>query len=315
MPKHFRLKGPSLEALRDKVETRYGAGARIVAAEKVTNPGIAGLFAANRFEVTVEVAEPVALASAASTTSAPGPVPAHSGLHRLAIAALLEQADASELRLHGGAGTVPSGPAAAVSAVAPVSTARPDFAGLLEQLGNEYGSPPPAVDRSGHAKVREPVKAPALLAGAGDLVLLLGLGDDALGPALEMSMAAGGCDVRTAGSVTACGHLHVADRHSATAARAAAVASGQTVLLAFGLGRPRDVTGHETLISSLGADQVWAVADARRKPEDTEAWLRALRDIVPVDALAVVGSGDTLSPGSVDALGLPVGWQDGRKVH
>jgi hypothetical protein len=317
MPKQFRLKGASLQAIREKAEAQYGAGARIVAAEKVTNPGIAGLFAANRFEATVEVPDSVPAAPVESTAAAPGLVPAHPGLHRPAIAALLEQADASELHLHGGgaAASLAAGPAAPGNAAVPVSTARPDFAGLLEQLGNEYGSLPPAVEHSLGHKVAGPPKVPAPLTGAGDLVLLLGLGDDALGPALEMSMAAGGCDVRTAGSVTAFGHLHVPDRQGATAARAGAVAAGQSVLLAFGLGRPRDVAGHSALIPSLGADQVWAVVDARRKPEDTEAWLKVLREKVPVDALAVVGAEDTLSPGTVDALGLPVGWQDGRKVH
>ncbi|QNE15604.1 hypothetical protein [Pseudarthrobacter sp. NBSH8] len=321
MLKQFRLKGSSLEAIRKKAETRYGAGARIVAAEKVTNPGIAGLFAANRFEATVEVpAEPPAALRAGNPerpTAAAGPVPeTHPGLHRPAIAALLEQADATEQRLHAGTGTaVPRSAAVPVSPAVPVSTARADFAGLLEQLGKEYGPVAPAVGRSLPASVPEAGKAPTLLAGAGDLVLLLGLGDDALGPALEMSMAAGGCDVRTGGKLSAFGHLHIPDRQGATAARAGAVATGQTVLLAFGLGRPRDVAGHAALIAGFAADQIWVVADARRKPEDTAAWLGVLTQKLGVDALAVVGTADTLSPGTVNSLGLPVGWQDGRKVH
>jgi 5-formaminoimidazole-4-carboxamide-1-beta-D-ribofuranosyl 5'-monophosphate synthetase len=44
MLRQFRLKGSSLEAIRQKAEAQYGAGARIVAAEKVTNPGIVGHF-------------------------------------------------------------------------------------------------------------------------------------------------------------------------------------------------------------------------------------------------------------------------------
>ncbi|HEU4668493.1 MAG TPA: hypothetical protein VFS79_12620, partial [Arthrobacter sp.] len=216
MPKQFRLKGTSLEAIREKAEARYGAGARIVAAEKVTSPGIAGLFAANRFDALVEVPDSIPAAPVGGTTAADGAVRAtHPGLHRPAIAALLEQADASERRLHAGPGAVAVDRAATVAAAAPVSTARADFAVMLEQLGNEYGSLPPAVGPSPRRKVPEAAKAPAPLAGAGDLVLLLGLGDDALGPALEMSMAAGGCDVRTGGSLTAFGHLHIADRQGA----------------------------------------------------------------------------------------------------
>jgi hypothetical protein len=317
MPKHYRLKGPSLAAIREKAEARYGTGARVVAAEKVTNPGIAGLFAANRFEATVEVPDTVPAVQAETIPGAAGTVTdIHPGLHRSAIADLLEQADARELHLHGGGrDALPAGPAGPAAAPVPVSTAGADFAGLLEQLGSVYGPLPPAAGPS-PVKAPAPVEAaPKLLAGAGDLVLLLGLGDDALGPALEMSMAAGGCDVRTAGSLTAFGHLHVQDRHSATAARAAAVGTGQTVLLAFGLGRPRDAAGHAPLVSSLGADQVWVVVDAGRKAEDTAAWLAALRDTLAVDALAVVGMEDTLSPGTVHSLDLPVGWQDGGKVH
>lgn len=91
--------------------------------------------------------------------------------------------------------------------------------------------------------------------------------------------------------------------------------TGQAVVLAFGLGRPRDVAGQAALLASLAADQLWVVADARRKAEDTAAWLGELRETLAVDALAVVGAADTLSPGTVNGLGLPVGWQDGRKVH
>lgn len=310
MLRQFRLKGPSLEAIRQKAETQYGAGARIIAAEQVTNPGIGGLFAANRFEAVVEVPGPGDVALTESATAPAASVPdTHPGLDRPGIAALLEQADATELRLHGSTWTVvPPSPAA------PVSTAGADFAGLLEQLNREYRSAPPAVERSFPHSGAETGKVPTPLTGAGDLVLLLGLGDDALGPALEMSLAAGGCDVRTGGKLMAFGHLQILDRQGATAARAGAVETGKTVLLAFGLGRPREVAGHAPLISSLAADQVWVVADARRKPEDTAAWLGVLMRNLSVDALAVVGSEDTLSPGTVKALGLPVGWQDGRKV-
>lgn len=343
MPKQYRLKGASLELIRDKALSLYGPAARIVAAEKVTNPGFGGLFAKDRFEATVEVPEagspaspapgPATAPVAPGSASAPGSAAeAHAGLRRPAIAALLEQADESELRLHRRGGAKPGGTQAPASGAAPgagataaadpvpVSTSGGNFAGLLAQLGAEYGQPSPAVERSleepalAGDKSAAPAKAPSVLAGAGDLVLLLGLDDDALGPALEMSLTAGGCDVRTSGALTAFGHLHVPDRQAATAARASAVATGQAVLLAFGLGRPRDVAGRAALINALGADQVWVVVDARRKADDTSAWLTVLRDRTVVDAIGVVGAEDTLTPDSVDALGLPVGWRDGRKV-
>ncbi len=308
MQKRYKLSGASLEAIRVKALQQYGPGARVVSAEKVTNPGIVGLFAAARFEATVEVAEvPAAPEPAAASGPAPGPV--HE-LHGPAIAALLERADAAELELH-------------KPAPAPVSTASPDFAGLLEQLGKELqpASPPPSLAAlpvlPTSSVVPVPSVPPVPMTGAGNLIVLLGLGDDALGPALEMSIAAGGSDVRTAGDLSAFGHLHVQGRQSATAARAQAVLTGQTVVVAFGLGRPRDVPAAAAHIASLAADQLWIVADARRKAEDSKIWVRALQDLlagesVAVDALAVIGASETATPETVDALGIPVGWVDGN---
>ncbi|WP_423183710.1 hypothetical protein [Arthrobacter sp. NyZ413] len=324
MPKQFRLKGASLDAIREKAEKQYGAGARIVSAEKVTNPGIAGLFVANRYEATIEVAEVV-----------PGPPPggdaerstamwldgATHALHGPAIAALLEQADAAELDLHRPATAVSGAVPAAVRAA--VSTASPDFAGLLEQLGkeltNEHApSAPLPLPASGPVPVQTPVPVPRV--GSGNLIILLGLGDDAMGPALEMSIAGGGSDVRTAGRLTAFGHLHVGGKQGATAARAQAVHAGQTVLVAYGLGGPRDAAAQASEIAGLAPDQLWLAADARRKAEDTEAWVRALTaalgvEGLSVEALAVFGTAETSTPETVNALGLPVGWVDGKPAR
>lgn len=335
MPKRYTLKGSSLEAIRAKALQHYGPGARIVAAEKVTNPGIVGLFAANRFEATVEVSDKPAGQAAAEVPGAPAmtvkaaqhprdPGSAHD-LDGTAIAALLERADAEELHLHRAR---PSAGAAA----APVSTASPDFAGLLEQLGKELertsaptAPPPPALPPAvpPAPMVTLPpssaafAEVPELLAGDGDLVLLLGLGDDALDVALQMSQAAGGADVRTAGELTAFGHLHVDGRHSATAARAQAVLTGHTVVVAYGLGVAGDAPGQASRIALLAPDQVWVVADARMKAEDTAGWSGALRaglagESIAVDALAVIGAAQTGTPETVNELGLPVGWVDGR---
>lgn len=306
MQKRYKLSGASLEAIRVKALQQYGPGARIIAAEKVTNPGIVGLFAAARFEATVEVAEGASAAAvtpAAAATPAVAPSPVHE-LHGPAIAALLERADAAELEFH-----KPS--------PAPVSTASPDFAGLLEQLGKELqpASTAPPVPALVTLPPSDAVTVPVPMTGDGNLIILLGLGDDALGPALSMSIAAGGSDVRTAGELSAFGHLHVQGRQSATAARAQAVLTGQTVVVAFGLGRPRDVPATAAHIASLAADQLWIVADARRKPEDTRTWVQALQGLlagesVAVDALAVIGASETASPETIDGLGIPVGWID-----
>ena len=55
MPNRYRLKGASLEEIRRKAEQQYGPAARIVSAERVISPGIAGLFAQDRYEAIVEV--------------------------------------------------------------------------------------------------------------------------------------------------------------------------------------------------------------------------------------------------------------------
>jgi len=55
MPNRYRLKGASLEEIRRKAEQLYGPAARIVSAERVSSPGIAGLFAQDRYEAMVEI--------------------------------------------------------------------------------------------------------------------------------------------------------------------------------------------------------------------------------------------------------------------
>ena len=391
MPNRYRLKGASLEEIRRKAEQLYGPAARIVSAERVSSPGIAGLFAQDRYEAMIELqskhevvtgevvpdADILAGADSAPATGGPagattagaataGTVPgagtpagkydagaaaaasapaartaAQAGpthhLQGAAIAALLEEADAAELSLHRPA---PAG----------VSTGSRDFAELLEQLGTGlrtptdppaaapaaaagaaagvFGSPghpvavgspeqPAAVGSPVHPAVFAPgsaegVPAPAPLTGVGDLVLLIGLGEDAMDTALAMSMASGGADVRTAGELAAYGHLHVDGRQSATAARAHAVVTERTVLVAFGLGKARNALARVPSVAALSADQVWVVVDAGRKHEDTARWVGVLTAQLNVTAVAVVGASETGSPESVNGLGLPVGWIDGR---
>jgi len=367
MPNRYRLKGASLEEIRSKAEAQYGPAARIVSAERVSSPGIAGLFAANRYEAIVElqprydvvtgevIPDPDILADGdlgAPTAGTPrdpsrtGPArgnqrPAGGPGHQLqggAIAALLAEADAAELTFQR-------------SGTPGVSTESPGFADLLDQLGSGLrpqpaeGQPVPApaapADRrpapvsrlaavpdpvSRPAAVPEPVSRPAAvpepalapvpvpLDGTGDLVVLAGLGDDALDVALAMSLAAGGADVRTAGQLSAYGHLHLDGRQSATAARARAVETEQTVLAAFGLGTARNAAARIQGIAALQPDQVWVVVDAGRKPEDTARWVGLLQSRLQVTAVAVVGAADTATPESVEALGLPVGWIDGLPV-
>ncbi|WP_346926778.1 hypothetical protein [uncultured Arthrobacter sp.] len=345
MQNRFRLKGASLEEIRRKAEQQHGPAARIVSAERVISPGIAGLFAGDRYEAIVEVvtgheivtgevvpdpdilADPDAPAPAApgapAAPAAPAAVaaPAHD-LKGAAIAALLEEADAAELSLHR-----PGNPG--------LSTESPDFAELLEQLGTGLRgpadaqaatapapAPAPAVSpvaaatpsiAPAPAQVRESVPVP--LSGTGDLVVLVGLDDDALDTALAMSTAAGGADVRTAGKLSAYGHLHVEGRQGATAARAHAVLTDQTVLVAFGLGKARDALARLQSVAALSADQLWVVVDAGRKQEDSARWVGVLAAQLDITAVAVVGAAETGTPETVNTLGLPVGWIDSGQAR
>lgn len=257
--------------------------------------------------------------------------PSHQ-LQGSAIAALLEEADAAEASLHR-----PSNPG--------VSTESPDFAELLAQLGAglrppatpaptqpvqpvQPAQPEPGVraDRPAGTEQRNVFPAPDAdaapasgaareavpvpLTGVGDLVVLVGLGEDAMDTALAMSMAVGGADVRTAGELSAYGHLHVDGRQGATAARAHAVVTERTVLVAFGLGKARNALARVPSVAALSADQVWVVVDVGRKHEDTARWVRVLSAQLNISAVAVVGAGETSTPESVNGLGLPVGWID-----
>jgi len=56
-PLRLLLEGPDLETLLEQIRTEYGAGARIVQAEKVRRGGVGGFFARERFTIQVEVPE------------------------------------------------------------------------------------------------------------------------------------------------------------------------------------------------------------------------------------------------------------------
>lgn len=341
MQNRFRLKGASLEEIRRKAEQQHGPAARIVSAERVISPGIAGLFAGDRYEAIIEVVtghevvtgevvpEPDILAEADRPAGPPaGPAPTHA-LKGAAIAALLEEADATEMSLHrpGNSG---------------LSTESPDFAELLQQLGDGLRGPAgtPAVEAQAAAAAAGAAPAPAAapsspvasatpaapsvrlresvpvpLNGTGDLVVLIGLDDDALDTALAMSTAVGGADVRTAGKLSAYGHLHVDGRQDATAARAHAVLTDQTVLVAFGLGKARDALARLQSVAALSADQLWVVVDAGRKQEDSARWVGVLAAQLDIAAVAVVGAADTATPETVNTLGLPVGWIDSGQAR
>ena len=324
--KRLRLEGSTLPELQARVLAEHGDGARIIAAEQVTVGGIRGFFAKRHIEVTVEVPDsPVQVLVERGSERRRASRARDEVATRLGIAALLDEADAAEALL--GAGQASPRRAARAGAAAPdVSTGTPDFARLMDELtfatsparrsdpapvpapdepapphltATPYrpAEPQPSAesnhDESGDRPTLTP-GAPTLLDGPGDLILLVGLPDDVAVAAALLSAAATAplYDERD----------RVDDRRSALAARARGVEHGRSILVTHsagaGAGDP----------AALGADQVWAVVHAGRKPADTARWVLRAGAVVTIDAVAVLGWDATATPGTVLELGLPIAW-------
>ncbi|TFB84587.1 hypothetical protein E3O25_07875 [Cryobacterium sp. TMT1-3] len=302
-PKRFLLEGPTLRELQERVIAEHGSNATIVAAERITVGGIRGFFARQHYEITVEVPEP-----AERTKSA------HAGLDisaRLGIAALLDDADEAESRLYP-AQTSPQ-----------LSTASDGFARLMDELTfatSRVVVPNAAVDPTAPAEPPAPAAAPMLarppvpvpLTRPGDLVLIVGLEDDPLTIARLMLRVAGAGELRVSGTLLEGSIDRVDDRRGAVLARANGVASGHSTFIAYGLEPASDAIARTATLTAIGADQVWVVVDASRKSEDTIRWVNMVVTAVQVHAVAALGRQFTTSPATVDALGLPVEWMDGR---
>lgn len=139
----------------------------------------------------------------------------------------------------------------------------------------------------------------------GDLVALVGLGDDAVEVVRDMAARLGvlpGC----AGLAGGDGLLRLDSRRDAVEARAMAVRAGTSAVLAVGTGPDGEVA--TAILPRLEPDEVWVVVDASRKPDDTQTWVGVVRHTAVVRAMAVVGRELTASPRTVDALRLPDGW-------
>lgn len=275
MPSRFQLRGPSLEAIKDTMLAEYGSSAVIVSAEKVTVGGVAGLLATRYVEAVIEI-----------PTTAPAPAPAGSN-HRRALAALLDDANASETT------TLP---------LPGMSTSNTGFSELLDTLDHDTAS------RT--ASVRG---VPLPSADAGDLIVFAGLGRDGLEEADSLASSMG-ITALTAGLAE--GGIRLDEPRAGLSARTADRIAGRASLAGFGLGvDQRQVLGQLGYLQALRADQVWLVVDATRKTEDTSAWVRAVASAMKVHGLAVIGSTRTSTAQTVNQLGIPVGRIDGAPAR
>jgi hypothetical protein len=208
------------------------------------------------------------------------------------------------------------------------STASPDFARLMDELtyATSSSAGPSAVSpmstvSNGAASGAQPATRtapdpapipadgaptlttgfPGLLARPGDLVLVIGPSAEVVEAAALMSAGHG--------ALILAGPERPADRRAALAARARGVERGRGVLVVCELpGTTASPAGVVSLLTVLGADQVWVAVDAGRKPEDTARWVSAVAELLPIDAVAVLGIDRTGTPGTVSELGLPIGW-------
>jgi len=164
---------------------------------------------------------------------------------------------------------------------------------------------------------QEPLAVPPVLIGAGDLVVLVSLTDAALSVAQTFIVRAGDGALRAGGRLAAPQLDRVDDSRTALAARARGVERGHAVFVAFGLLRagtdPGDLnaalTATVATLAALRADQIWVVADAGRKTDDTRRWIQAVAASVTLAGIVGIGRELTLTPDTLDVLGLPVQWE------
>lgn len=340
--------------LRERIATEYGPHARIVSAERVTVGGLGGFLARRHIEAVIEVRHPggpphelfdgAALMSPDRVLPAPAREPgsastaadegaaagrrrgrraaesAQEPTDRSVLMNLLSEADGQEAELQGRPGPAVSTGSDEFDRVmdglvfgakpsrgaraAPVSGA-----GTAADGAGPGAGLPEAENRPDRPRVRPmPLQAP------GDLVVVVGLGADAMraavllaGPALPIHGAgglSGATELNTGRGAP--GPAYNVDRKGLLQARAAGVGSGEPVFVACALDHAVDLGIQLHEVESLGADQLWVAVDAGRKSADTRAWVEALDSVYPIDAVAVFGSERTASPETVLELGIPV---------
>ncbi len=304
-PTRLQRNGATLDEVRDAVRSEFGPGARIVAAERVTTPGIGGLFRKAHVEATVEVPGPDDVPTARVAI-------ADSPVQRVGIAALLADAEAAEARIAGHDGTASTRADAFASVLdgfvadgitgsAPRPTRALPEAGAEEPGGSRLlDVPGPSVVPGGTARLVDDVVAEQLVAATaptrvapsvrsadGDLVLLVGRPND-------VDAAAGIFATRHALRPT-----DAADRRSGILARAEGVRDGYALLAVAAWDDVATAAG-------LAPDQVWVVVDVGRKHEDSVRMLAAVADRAHVAGIVAIGAGETATPESVHLLGVPV---------
>jgi hypothetical protein len=154
------------------------------------------------------------------------------------------------------------------------------------------GAPPPQRDRPG------------------DLLLLVGVGDDAVRVAKSLRNRMQKGYVCDGGVIEGNTRRRVDDRRGAVAARAYGVRSDQPVIVAYGVERGTVLDAELEGLLSIDSDQAWLVIDGGRDPEETLEWTGRLRGRLQVDAVASLRAPRIGRPEALEALGLPEAWRE-----
>jgi len=321
-PRLLQLDGTSLEELKAKVLAEHGTRARVVSVETITTGGIGGFFGHRHYEMTVEVqdepetplhygqvhepredpARPATASGATPRSATPRSTPPPAGTARATptrpvktgLDALLDDADGEDTVSY-----------QQPNDGFPVSTSSREFANILDEL--ESVTAEPALNEP-----PKPLPVPGLLSSQGDMVIVIGLGQDALAVARKMAQAVGRAEITTSGTLDATGLARVGDRRDALLARARGVERRETLFVAVGItSGGAHASSQATAIAQLRGDQIWAVVDASRKQEDTARWVRKVSSVVQLDAVVGIQHDATMTPETVNTLGLPVTWEYG----
>lgn len=327
-PNRYVLKGRSLAQLGVQALADHGPEARIVSAERVTRGGIGGFMAREHFEVVVEVPAPRAQQSPPLP-----PAPGEDSRRRRRLREEAQERQSQGQLAQGQGQGQPAHP----------EDLDEDFARMMDELWLASRNPPDSAANPA-AEVREdaapdslrdsrpaawsPVPAPAPMAEVGDrpatapvaqapeplrapgaLIVLACMGADESAALATLNAESGleawGDPVLLAASDYADKPLREA-KQVLREARARAVALQVPVLATCPVRfpRPEQRSGAESP-AVLEADQLWAVVDLRRKPEDIRHWLAALEESRAIDGLVLTCADETLSPETGHQLGWP----------
>ncbi len=165
MPTRLLLEGPDLSELMAQVRAEFGPTARIIRAERVRTGGLAGFFARERYELTIDVPDAPPAPAAPSLRARRAALAGQGGAPGAGLTgmdALLAAADAAD-----GAPTLDAVPTQSGPEEGPrVSTGEAAFADLLDQMRAMSGLPPEdrvvevAVEDGGATPAVDPAATP-----------------------------------------------------------------------------------------------------------------------------------------------------------